>query len=266
MVADVSIGRLHRWVSPVAVANTAESVGERARVRSILHEIRNHLAVGVANVEAFRDGVLEPSPARLDAVLQALREAEVLLDELPAGEAVPRAPREPRTVDICGLIAGEVLALEASARERKIDFTVDRCTQPDRGCLAFAADPLRIAEIVNNVITNAIRYTGIGGRVEVNCHRIDGALEFTVTDDGPGVEPAERSRIFDHGYRGSAAANEHSGSGTGLALTKAFVEEHGGSIEVLDAPGRGARFTVRLPDTSTAQGSRRIGDGTISLL
>lgn len=262
----MSIGRGYRRVSAAGAENSSGLLRESARVRSILHEIRNHLAVAVANVEAFRDGILEPSAARLDAVLQALREAEVLLGELPAGETVTRVQRELRTVDICGLIAGEVLALEASARERRIDFTVDRCAHPDRDCLAFAADPLRVAEIVNNVITNAIRYTGIGGHIEVNCHRIDGALDFTVTDDGPGVEPAERSHIFDHGYRGSAAANEHSGSGTGLALSKAFVEEHGGSIEVLDAPGGGARFKVRLPGTSRAQVTRRIGDGTISLL
>jgi hypothetical protein len=61
-------------------------------VRSVIHEIRNHLAVAIANVEAFRDGVLEPSPARLNAVLQALAEVDVLLGELRSERRTPDSP------------------------------------------------------------------------------------------------------------------------------------------------------------------------------
>jgi signal transduction histidine kinase len=220
----------------------------------VIHEIRNHLAVAIANVEAFRDGVLEPTPPRLSAVLQALGEVEVLLRDVPRGGAGPEATFDSTTreFNVCEVIANELLGLEASARERAIGLRVSQCAghgvSAAEGCLRFAGDPLRIAEIVNNVVSNAIRYTPAGASIEVDCRPRDGVLTLTVTDDGPGVRPDEMGEIFTPGFRGSAAVAKR-GSGLGLPLVKAFVEQHGGTIAVENIPGRGARFTLRLPGT-----------------
>ncbi len=239
-------------------------------MRRVIHEIRNHLAVAIANVEAFRDGVFEPSPKRLAAVLQALNEVEVLLRELSPGQAASPAPvpafaTERRSMNVCDVIANEVLAFEAAAAERGIDFRVQQCATHDPACLNFAGDPVRVAEIVNNVVSNAIRYTPAGGRVDIDCRRAGGALTLTVTDGGPGVRGDEVERIFEPGFRGAAAARTE-GSGLGLSLVKRFVEEHGGTIEVGNAEEGGARFTVRLPGTPLDVRPRRHEDGTISLL
>ncbi|MBV8580170.1 MAG: sensor histidine kinase [Candidatus Eremiobacteraeota bacterium] len=234
-------------------------------MRRVVHEIGNHLAIAVASIEAFRDGLLEPSPEWLEAVLQALREVDALLEELApehsSGEPVLAASARP--INVCAVVTNEVLAFEATALKHGIAFSVERCMVHDPACVNFDGDPIRIAEIVNNVISNAIRYTPSGGRIDIDCRRSGGALTLSVTDGGPGVRDDEIERIFDAGFRGSASGNT-AGSGLGLALVKRFVEEHGGRIDVENVAERGARFTVHLP--GTAIDARLAEDGTVSLL
>jgi signal transduction histidine kinase len=203
------------------------------------------LAVAVANIEAFRDGVLDASPARLDAVLQALAEADVLLSQVPRESMTAPLVPDVNTLEVCSVITNEVLALEALARQRGIVFDVHQCETTCNACHAFSGDPTHISEIVNNVVSNAIRYTPAGGRVEVDCRRADGTLTLSVTDSGPGISAADRQRIFEPGYRGSASSGTP-GSGLGLALAKRFAQEHGGSIDVLNADDGGAQFVVKL--------------------
>ncbi len=222
-------------------------------MKTVVHEIRNQLAVAMANVEAFRDGVLYPSPARLACVHQALADATALLAELPLdpGAAPATFAATMRPINVCDVIAKAVLAFEGLSAERHIAFRVQQCSMQHHACETFLGDPIRVAEIVNNVVSNAIRYTPDGGRIDVDCRRAGAGLAITVTDDGPGVRADEIARIFESGFRGAAARNTI-GSGVGLALTARFVEQHGGSIQVENVPGRGARFTVRMPGTQPA--------------
>lgn len=219
----------------------------------------------MANIEAFRDGILEPSTARLDAVLQALAEADALLGQLPRDEVTIAPATSISSMDVCDVISNEVLALEASARQHGIAFEVRQCATTGHACHAFAGDPVRVAEIVNNVISNAIRYTPSGGHIAVDCRRADGTLTLAVSDSGPGVAEADRAHIFEPGFRGSAAGGT-SGSGLGLALAKRFAQEHGGSIELLSSTASGAQFVVKLPGAQPAEVSRVKLDGMISLL
>jgi two-component system sensor histidine kinase BaeS len=217
-------------------------------VRRVLHEIRNHLAVAIANIEAFRDGVLEPSSARLSSVLQALGEVENLLRELIPGQMASQAalPMRPRRINVCDVIANEVLAFEAAAAEHQITLSVQLCAAHEAACVNFTGDPIRVAEIVNNVVSNAMRYTPPGGRIDVDCRPLNGVLTLTVTDGGPGVRTDELAKIFESGFRGAGSAGTP-GAGYGLALVKQFVEAQGGTIEVENVVDRGARFIVRLP-------------------
>ena len=136
-------------------------------MNNMIHEVKNHLAVAVANVEAFRDGVFEPSPARLEAVLQALAEVDVLLGQLPHGMAAAPLVASMKPMDVCSVITNEVLALEASAQQHGVTFEVHQCESTGEACRRFGGDPTRVAEIVNNVVSNAIRYTSAGRRIAV---------------------------------------------------------------------------------------------------
>ena len=236
-------------------------------MRRVIHEIRNHLAVAIANVEAFRDGVLDPSPKRLSSVLQALGEVDNLLGELTPRRMAPQPAlaTHARQINACDVITNEVLAFEAAAAEHQITFRVQQCTAHDPACVNFSGDPVRVGEIVNNVVSNAIRYTPRGGRIDVDCRPSGGVLTLMVTDGGPGVRSDEFGKIFEAGFRGAASAGT-TGSGEGLALVKRFVEEQGGTVEVANVAGRGARFTVRLPGMPLDARADRRADGTISLL
>ncbi|HXW77275.1 MAG TPA: HAMP domain-containing sensor histidine kinase [Candidatus Eremiobacteraceae bacterium] len=215
------------------------------RSRELIHDLRNRLAVAKANVEAFLDRKLAPTPARLKAVIQSLDQVDALIDELAPG---PHAHDAPQEIDVCRLLDGEYRAVEAVAAEKNIAFEVHRCPAPSHACAHFIADPVRVGQIVSNVLLNAVRYTPEGGSIVVDCSRHGGQLEVSVSDSGPGVASGEEQRIFERGVRG-AAARTAAGSGYGLAIAKEFVEAAGGTIAVSNASDRGARFVVRLPGT-----------------
>jgi signal transduction histidine kinase len=214
-------------------------------MQSTVHEIRNQLAVAVANVEAFIDGKIKPTPDRLNSVLQALLEVDVLIDDLPRG-ASREADPVMETVDVCGLIKNELIAIEATAAAAHIELRVDRCAAIHSDCSAFLCDPGQISQILKNVLLNAIKYTPPGGFIAVDCDREPGVMALTVSDDGPGVRPAERRTIFEAGVRGSAAS-ESPGLGTGLAVVKRIVDSHGGTVSVGPSEMGGASFIIRLP-------------------
>ena len=110
----------------------------------------------------------------------------------------------------------------------------------------FFGDPLRLAEIVTNLLLNAIRHTPPHGAVHVWYQRDSASVRLSVCDEGPGIAAVERTRIFEDGYRGVTAATG-AGSGIGLALVKRFVDSHGGTIAVSDGPRCGAMFILDLP-------------------
>lgn len=210
-----------------------------------IHEIRNHLAVAMAGIEACLDRKMEPTDARLSGIYHALQQVDALIDDLPRNRHVEfEVHAEP--IDLCALIGAEVNAIEGFALEHGVELRVARCAQVSSQCARFLGDPIRIGEILTNLLTNAIRYTGAGGVVEVNCDRDGASLLLVVLDQGPGIRETEESKIFDVGYRGEAVGNA-GGSGVGLALVKEFVEQHGGTVAVKNRTECGAAFTVRLP-------------------
>ena len=214
----------------------------------VVHEIRNQLTVAIANVEAFIDGKLQPTPARLMGVVSALRAVDALIDGVP--EMAVEAHAE-SIVNVCTLIERETSSMEATALARDITLSFDRCAQTHASCAFFRCDPGAVRQMLKNLLINAVRYTPRGGAIHVDCHREPGVLAFTVRDDGPGVRLEERDAIFARGARGSAAGASV-GSGLGLAVVREIVERHGGDVHVDEALGGGAIFTVHLPGKAIA--------------
>jgi len=113
----------------------------------------------------------------------------------------------------------------------------------------LSADPEKLRVVLDNLLSNAVKFSPDGGTVNVSAGVLDGMLRVDVIDQGPGVPPDERRRIFDPFYQGRHnGAGPVRGTGIGLSVVKEYVFAHGGSVEVLDAP-RGAHFRVRLPIT-----------------
>lgn len=117
------------------------------------------------------------------------------------------------------------------------------------GSAPVEADPTRLEQIINNLLDNAFKYTPAGGavRVSVGCH--DGQAVLTVADSGIGISPALLPKVFDVFMQGAASIDRaRGGLGIGLAVVRAMVEQHGGSVHVDSAgEGRGSAFSVRLP-------------------
>ncbi len=214
-------------------------------MRAAIHEMRNHLCVAMAGIEAFLDGKLEPNGDRLNAVFQALRDVDLLIDDLPCDVAV-RLPTRVVPLDVCALLATRVTAMEGVAAEHGVRLNLVRCTLAHGDRSDFLGDPIRIAQIVTNIVINAIRHSPPGGVVDVAIRRDAAGVRCGVSDQGPGIAVPERARIFERGYRGPARGFAP-GSGLGLALVKQFVEHAGGTIRVGDAPGHGATFVITLP-------------------
>jgi two-component system sensor histidine kinase BaeS len=229
---------------------------DEARRRELLadlaHELRTPLAVIRGNVEAMLDGLYPVDPAHLRTVLDETDVLARLLEDLrtlstaEAGALVLH--REP--VEVRALIDDALAAFGAQADERSVSL---RPVVPD-GLPAIDVDPVRITEVLANLLQNALRHTPAGGSVEVaatedavssSASDVEGsrAIVVTVTDTGPGIPPELQPHVFDRFVRGP----DSGGSGLGLAIAKSLVDAHGGSIRAENAPGGGTVVRLRLP-------------------
>ncbi len=112
--------------------------------------------------------------------------------------------------------------------------------------VAVHCDAVRLEQVVNNLISNAIKYSPEGGTVEIGVKRAGDQAVLSVSDHGIGIAPEEQEEIFEPFHRGRASREHIPGVGLGLAVSRRIIEAHGGSIEVRSAPGEGSVFTVRL--------------------
>jgi signal transduction histidine kinase len=146
-------------------------------------------------------------------------------------------------VDLGVLAADCVEAARPSADAKEIQLSLNR--EEER---RIQGDPTRLAQMMDNLVSNAIKFTPAGGRVAVRTSFENGQALFEVTDTGFGIAPADEARLFDRFFRGRPAIdNAVRGTGLGLTITKAIVEAHKGSITVKSTLGRESTFLVRLP-------------------
>mgnify|MGYP000288241074 CR=1 FL=1 len=159
-------------------------------------------------------------------------------------------PLAEEPIDLSEVLGEAVEAARKAAEAKPLSLFVDM--DPDLG--GMRGDPRRLRQIADHLLNNAITYTPPQGRVTIRVHGDDDMIIWTVSDTGPGMDPAQRARIFDS-YPRIDASNEEGKQliGIGLPLTRQLVEAHGGSIALDSEPGRGTTVTIHLP--------RRHGEG-----
>jgi signal transduction histidine kinase len=141
-------------------------------------------------------------------------------------------------VELAPLVAARVNAWAPLAEERGVVLLTD---VPD-GARARST-PVRLEQVLDNLLENALAVTPAGRTVELSARRSDGAVELHVVDEGPGLSPADRERAFDRFWRGRGGRD---GTGLGLAIVRRLVEADGGSVELREAPTGGVDAVVTL--------------------
>jgi two-component system sensor histidine kinase BaeS len=214
----------------------------RALLADVTHELRTPLTVISGGIEAMLDGVRPLDAEHLSPILADARVMDRLLDDLrtvslaEAG-ALP-LHREP--TDLRALADEVVSAHRPAAVATGVDL---RASGPEP--VTADVDPVRVREILVNLVTNALRHTPSGGVVEVDARRDGADAVLTVRDTGEGIPAADLGRVFDRFQRRA----DSGGSGLGLTIVRDLAAAHGGSVGVESegVPVRGSTFRVRLP-------------------
>jgi PAS domain S-box-containing protein len=223
-----------------------------ALVANVSHELRTPLT----SIQGFVELLLDTDGAPLDEeqvrMLRAIeRNAKQLLHVSDDLLTSPGGGRELRVdfvrVDLSVLAREAVDAIEATARDRGISITVE-CS----GQTVVHGDPLRLHQLLGNLLTNAVKFTPAGGRVLVRVDAIGPNVLLGVHDTGQGIPKGERDHLFERFFRlASTSAQGIPGSGLGLAIAKSVVEAHSGTVDIIDLPGWSTTFVVRLPAVHT---------------
>ena len=232
-----------RAFNAMAVRLEAHESQRRQLLADVTHELRNPLTVMQGNIEALIDGVHPTDAAHLELILDESKVLARLIDDLRTlslAEAGALAlVREP--IDVA-TVAKDVLAASADRAKRAgVDL------RPVEAGTAMAdADPLRIREVLSNLVGNSLRYTPSGGSISIAL-RAGTMVEVSVRDTGAGIAPDALERVFERYSR----STESPGAGLGLAIAKSLIEAHGGTIRAESADGQGTRVVFTLPGTGS---------------
>ena len=219
----------------------ADERQRRMLLADVSHELRTPLAVIAGNLEAMIDGVHPADEAHLNAVLEETRVMERLIEDLRTmvlSEA-GTLPLHREPVDLDVLVEEVVRSYEVTGRTAGV--TVRAEVPSDLPILDV--DPVRIREVLANLVANGIRHTPTGGSVAVTASIADPWLEVLVTDTGPGIDPAVLPHVFDRFVKTAGSG----GSGLGLAIARSLSEAHGGALDVAGTGSGGTTFRLRLP-------------------
>jgi signal transduction histidine kinase len=229
------------------MAQLEERVHERDRFLAVLgHELRNPLgAILLASQMKGDDGRIDGEHAELierqSRHLTRLVNDLLDLSRVAAGKIVLK----PQVVDLRDVVRQAVSLAEPLARRQRLDL---RCSMPEVP-VRVTGDPVRLDQIVSNILTNAIKYTPEGGHVTLVVRPEDGEAWVRVTDDGVGIDPGRIGGIFElFAQAENAIGRAQGGMGIGLALVRNLVQLHDGRVEATsDGVGKGSEFVVRLP-------------------
>jgi two-component system sensor histidine kinase BaeS len=234
--------RLSAAFNAMAARLESEDATRRRLLADVSHELRTPLAVVQGNIEALLDGVYPPDEAHIRPILEETAVLERLIDDLRTlslaeSGALPlhREPTDPAV-----LLEDVAAAHRARATAAGIRLQVVAAA----GLPTVDIDPVRMHQVVSNLVDNAIRAMAAGGSIQLRATSSPGGLTIEVIDDGPGISADIRGDVFDR-FTKSATSR---GSGLGLAIARAIVEAHGGSISASPGPGgRGTTMRIAIP-------------------
>jgi signal transduction histidine kinase len=236
---------------------TAERTADEAKsefISMVSHELRTPITSMVGYVDLLLDGAGGPLNAESQRLLKIVsrngsRLAHLVSDILDLSRIDSmRFTLEPQSLDLRKVLEEVIESMARDFRQKRQSVQL----QAPEDVPEVWADRDRAAQIFTNLVSNAHRYTLEGGSISVEVTSIDEEVKVSVSDTGIGIRHEDLPRVFDRFVRLQRGGTRPQGStGLGLAITKALVELHGGTISVESAPGRGSTFTVTLPRVAT---------------
>lgn len=242
------VGKMATALNVMLDERDADEARMRAFVSDASHELRTPLTSISGYLDLYQEGGFR-GPGQLDDAvrriqLEASRMNLLVGDLLLLAKFDEQQPLATDRVDATVLLGD--IAASAMARQPERPIEVDA---PPTGTLVVDVDRLRWHQAISVLVDNALAYTSPDTLIELSVSEADGAVEFSVADQGPGLSAHDADRIFDRFYRGdSSRARSSGGSGLGLSIARSIVEAHGGTLELQTELGHGARFSARLPD------------------
>lgn len=226
-----------------------EDLARRARfLAAVSHDLRTPLTSIGGYLEAIEDGLAGDADT-LGRYVKIMRDKTGLL-ETRIGGLIDFARMETEEwrlrfedLDLGDYLAG--LAREFGEDAALLGLGLSCALEPVRG-IKVGLDRVLMARALENLVSNALHFSPSGGHVSISCRSSGEAVFIDIDDEGPGLSAAERERVFEPFYRGSAA-REGEGSGLGLYIARSVLVGHGWTVEAGEAPGGGGRFTVRIP-------------------
>lgn len=232
-----------------ALNHLAESLENQERLRKTLtadvaHELRTPLATLRSHLEAFQDGVWEPTPERLQACYDELMRLVRLvgdLEQLAQAESAPQLELE--TLDLAEVTKHAVDNFQLQFDRKGV--ALEARLQPG---VYVCGDRDKLVQVLINLMSNALKYTAPGGRVVVGVFEKARKAVMTVSDTGVGIPESDLPFIFERFYRGDKSRTRATGgAGIGLSIVKALVQAHGGQVSVESKVGEGTTFSVTMP-------------------
>ena len=244
--AEGELGELAASFNDMAATLAATEQRRRDLIGDVAHELRTPIASVRGYVEGLQAGVFAPGPDAWRVLDEQTARLERLVDDLAV---LWRAESHDLRLEIEPLDGPTLLA---DARQRHQATAAARSIALAVGIVVPAtlrADRVRVAQVLDNLIGNALRYTPAGGHVTLTLSRIGGSAVISVIDDGPGLDAEQAAQVFERFYRAEPSRSRGAGgSGLGLAITRSLVEAMAGSVTVDSAgAGRGTTFAVHLP-------------------
>jgi two-component system sensor histidine kinase BaeS len=218
---------------------------QRRLIADVAHELRTPLSNLRGYLEGLADGVIEPSPELFASLHEETLLQRRILEDLQVLALAEAGELDyaPAPFDLSDLAGTTVTAHRAVSGNAGVDLVL-LAPEP----VEVNADPDRIRQVLGNLLSNAIRYTDAGGRVEIRVGRDARGAFLSVRDTGVGMTAEEVSRVFDRFWRADPARQRATGgSGLGLTIARRIVADHGGAITAESTPGLGTTFTVHLP-------------------
>ncbi|MFE3173333.1 sensor histidine kinase [Amycolatopsis sp. NPDC059090] len=239
------IARLATAFNDMARAREELENARKAMVSDVAHELRTPLATIRGWLEATQDGISQLDDDLVASLLEEAVHLQHIVDDLQdlalADAGALRVHPEP--IDANTLLTHLAAAHAPRAETAGVQLSVPPMENP-----AITADPVRLRQALDNLVSNAIRHTPPGGLVTVTASQRENDAIFEVTDTGTGISPEDLPRVFDRFWRADPSRSRISGgSGLGLAIVRKLTEAHGGEVTATSTPGEGTTFTLRFP-------------------